>query len=118
MKNSMGEKGFIKTLFTLLIFGAIVVLLIVFVQPYYRSYTLGSLTRDYLKSHVGDSADLDGIKKSIMKDAADLGIKLNENDISVAMVQRLVKVKVTWKDTVDLWGYYQKTFDFVMEEEY
>ena len=34
------------------------------------------------------------------------------------MKERMVNVKATWSETVDFWGYYKKTIDFVMEEDY
>ena len=115
MKTKLGEKGFIKTLFGLLFLGAIMVCLVLFGKPYYRSYTLGAHTRDFLKTEIGN---VDMIRSNVMKDAAELGIKLNEADLSVTIDKKVVKVKATWKDTVDFWGYYQKTFDFDMYEEY
>lgn len=115
MTNNLGEKGFIKTLFGLLFLAAIMVCLVLFGKPYYRSYTLGAHTRDYLKTEVGDIAK---IRDNVMKDAAELNIKLNDADLSVTIVNKVVKVKATWKDTVDFWGYYQKTFDFELYEEY
>ena len=42
---------------------------------------------------------------------------MNE-DLDVSIVNKIVKVKATWSETVDFWGYYQKKIDFVMEEEY
>jgi hypothetical protein len=115
MKKDMGEKGFIKGLFWLLLLGAIMVSLMLFGKPYYRSYTLGAHTRDYMKIAIGN---IDLIRKNVLKDAAELGIKLSESDLSVTIDKKVVKVKATWKDTVDFWGYYQKTFDFEMYEEY
>ena len=115
MKKKLGEKGFIKTLFGLLLLGAIMVSLVLLGKPYYRSYTLGAHTRDFLKTEIGN---IDIIRTNIMKDAAELGIKLNEADLSVTIENKIVKVKAKWKDTVDFWGYYQKTFDFEMAEEY
>ena len=115
MKNGLGEKGFIKALFGLLLLGAIMVSLVLFGKPYYRSYMLGAHTRDFLKTEIGN---VGMIKNNIMKDAAELGIKLNEKDLSVYLDNKIIKVKATWKDTVDFWGYYQKTFDFEMYEEY
>ncbi len=115
MKNDLGEKGFIKTLLGLVLLGAIMVSLVLFGKPYYRSYTLGSHTRDFLKTEIGD---VGAIRANVIKDAAELGIKLNEADLSVTLDQKVVKVKATWKDTVDFWGYYKKTFDFEMYEEY
>jgi hypothetical protein len=58
------------------------------------------------------------IRANILKDAAELGIQLNEAELSVTSDKKVIKVKATWKDTVDFWGYYQKTFDFELYEEY
>ena len=115
MRKNLGEKGFIKTLLGLLLLGAIIVSLVLFAKPYYRSYTLGAHTRDFLKTEIGD---VNQIRENVMKDAEELGIKLNDSDLSVTIDKKIVKVKATWKDTVDFWGYYQKTFDFEMYEEY
>jgi len=115
MRNDLGEKGFIKALFGLLLLVAIVFSIVLLGKPYYRSYTLGAHTRDFLKTEIGD---IDAIRKNVMKDATELGIKLGEADLSVTIDKKVVKVKATWKDTVDFWGYYQKTFEFDMYEEY
>ena len=115
MRRDLGEKGFIKTLFGLFLLGAILASLVILGKPYYRSHTLGAHTRDYLKTEIGDIAR---IRENVMKDAAELGIKLSESDLSVTIDNKIVKVKATWKDTVDFWGYYQKTFDFELYEEY
>lgn len=115
MKKGLGEKGFVKTLFGLFLLVALIFLAMAFGKPYYRSYTLGAHTRDFLKTEIGDIAT---IRKHILDDAAELGVNLNENDLNVYLDKKVVKVKANWKDTVDLWGYYQKTFDFEMYEEY
>ena len=44
--------------------------------------------------------------------------RLMKQNLEVAVDKKNVKVKATWSETVDFWGYYQKTFDFVMEEDY
>lgn len=115
MKSDPGEKGFIQGLFGLLLLGSLLTSLVLFGKPYYRSYALGSHTRDILKTEIGD---LNAIRNNVLKDAAELGIMLNEADLSVTVDRKIIKVKARWKDTVDLWGYYQKTFDFEMYEEY
>ncbi len=116
MKKELGEKGFIKGLFWFFLVGVLIFVGISFSRPYYRSYTLGSHTRDFLKTEVGNVA---AIRKNIMQDAQELGINLGEGNLSVVINEnKLVKVKATWQDTVDFWGYYQKTFDFEMNEEY
>lgn len=111
----MNERGFIKGLFLLFLLVAIIFLGISFGKPYYRYYVLGSHTRDLLKTEIGN---VDAIKKKIMEDAVELNVPLNENDLEVKIQNKIVKVKGAWSETVDFWGYYQKTFDFTMEEEY
>jgi hypothetical protein len=88
---------------------------VTFSRPYYRYYQLGSHTRDFLKTDIGD---VNAIKTHIIEDAAELGVPLEDKDVSVTSVKKIIKVKASWTDTVDLWGYYQKSVDFVMEEEY
>ncbi len=111
----MNERGFIKGLFLLFLLVAIIFLGISFGKPYYRYYVLSSHTRDLLKTEIGN---VDAIKKKIMEDAVELNVPLNENDLEVKIQNKIVRVKGAWSETVDFWGYYQKTFDFTMEEEY
>ena len=115
MMKKIGNRGFVKGVLSLGILVAIVIAGISFGKPYYRSYTLGSHTRDFLKTEIGD---VEAIKKNVMKDAAELHVPLDKKNLEVFMVNKIVKVKATWSETVDFWGYYQKKFDFVMEEEY
>ena len=115
MMKKMGDRGSVKGFFWLFILVAIVFVGISFSKPYYRYYTLGSHTRDFLKTEVGD---IGAIRKNIMDNAAELQVPLDEKNLEVAVVQKIIKVKATWSETVDFWGYYQKKIDFVMDEEY
>jgi hypothetical protein len=115
MMKKIGNRGFVTGVLSLCILVAIIFIGISFGKPYYRFYALGSHTRDFLKTDVGD---IDAIKKNVMKDAAELKVPLDEKDLEVVVVEKMIKVKATWSETVDFWGYYQKQFDFVMEEEY
>jgi len=115
MKYQIGDRGSIKVILLILVLVAIAFVGISYAKPYYKYYTLGAHTRDFLKSDVGD---VEMIKKDIMKNAEELKIPLTESNLSVIIVLKLIKVKATWSDTVDFWGYYQTKLDFVMEEEY
>lgn len=115
MRRSLGEKGFVKFFLSLFIIVAVIFVGISFAKPYYRYYTLGSHTRDSLKIEIGNLGE---IRKRVLVDAAELNIPLEPSDLSVTTVEKVVKVKAAWTDTVDLWGYYEKKIDFVMEEEY
>ncbi len=115
MMKKIGNRGFVKGVLSLFILVAVVFAGISFAKPYYRSFTLASHTRDFLKTDVGN---IDAIRKNIMDNAAELKVPLEEKNLDVKIVENFVKVKATWSETVDFWGYYQKKLDFVMEEEY
>jgi hypothetical protein len=115
MMKKLGNRGSIKGFFWLFVLVAIVFVGISFSKPYYRYYLLGSHTRDFLKTDIGD---INAIRKNIMDNAAELNAPLDENDLEVVLERKIIKVRATWSETVDFWGYYQKKLDFVMEEEY
>jgi len=117
MRRTLGENGFIKTLFGLALLVALIYTGLTFARPYYRYYQLGSHTSDYLKTDVGE---LNVIRKHVLDDAAELGIPLTDANLSVTLDKnrKMITVKGTWTDTVDLLGYYRKDVDFVMEETF
>lgn len=117
MKRAAGEKGFMKTLLGLGLLVAVIYIGVTLARPYYRYYQFGSHTRDFLKTDIGD-ANL--IKKHMLEDAAELGVMLNDKDVTVSVdtFRKRVVVKATWTDTVDFFGQYQKDIDFVLEEEW
>jgi adenine-specific DNA methylase len=113
--KSLGNKGFVKSFFLLLLLVAVVYVGISFSKPYYRAYTLGSHTRDFLKTDIGN---IEAIKKNVMKDAVELQVPLEEKNLEVFTVNKIIKVKAKWSETVDFWDYYQKTLEFSLDEEY
>jgi len=115
MMKKIGNRGSIKGIFWLIILAAFVFVGISFSKPYYRYYRLSSNTSDFLKTDIGN---VEEIRKHIMEDAAEMKVPLDEGNLDVSIVEKIVKVKATWSETVDFWGYYQKKIDFVMEEEY
>lgn len=115
MKRQIGNRGSVKVILLILVAVAVVFVGMSFAKPYYKYYTLGSHTRDFLKSDVGNVKQ---IQENIMKNAKELNVPLQENNLEVKIVLKLVKVKATWTDTVDFWGYYQKNLNFMMEEEF
>ena len=115
MMKNIGDRGSFTGFFALLILVAIVFVGISFGKPYYRYHTLSSHTGDFLKTDIGN---IEAIRKNIMDNAAELKVPLDEKDLDVVLVNKIIKVRATWSETVDFWGYYQKKIDFVMEEEY
>lgn len=117
MRREIGEKGFVKTLLGLALLVGLIFAGVTIATPYYRYYQLSSHTRDFLKTDIGD---IGLIRKHVMEDAAELGVPLVDKDLAVTVdtVKKAVKVKATWTDSVDFFGYYQKSIDFVMEEDF
>jgi hypothetical protein len=116
MKRGIGREGFVKLFLTLFLVVAIAFVGLSFGKPYYRYNTLRSHTKDLLMS---DLQRVDLIREDVMKDAEALNIPLEEENLSVVVTpKKIIKVKATWSETVDFWGYYQKQLDFVMETEY
>jgi hypothetical protein len=115
MRKKLDEKGLIRGILYIALLIVIIFIAISFMAPYYRYYTLGSHTRDYLKSEI---TNLPMIEERVMTDAIELGIPLDAKNIEVTQVKKIIKVKAKWSETVDFWGYYQKTFHFTMNEEY
>jgi hypothetical protein len=76
---------------------------------------LGSHTRDILKSEIGN---IEMIRQKTLDNAKELGVPLDEEKLEVVLDKKIIRVKATWSETVDFWGYYQKKFDFVLDEEY
>jgi hypothetical protein len=115
MKYRIGDKGFVKGLFIVLIIVACAFVAISFGKPHYRFLMLGSHTRDILKSEIGN---IETIRKQTLENAKELGIPLDEKNLEVVLDKKIIRVKATWSETVDFWGYYQKKFDFALNEEY
>jgi|OpeIllAssembly_1097287.scaffolds.fasta_scaffold03270_2 hypothetical protein len=117
MRRAQGEKGFIKTLLGLGLLVALIYVGVTLAKPYYRYYQFGSHTRDFLKTDIGE---VNLIRKHMLEDAAELGVPLNDRNLTVSIdtFRKQVKVKAIWTDKVDLLGQYQKDIDFVLEEEF
>ena len=115
MMKKIGNRGLVKGLLVLGVLAAVVFVGVSLGKPYYRYSMLSSHTRDFLKSDTFNPAT---IRANIMADAEELQVPLADQDLEVTVNKKNVTVKATWSETVDFWGYYQKTFDFVMEEDY
>jgi adenine-specific DNA methylase len=114
-KMKIGNNGSVKGIFLFFLFIAAIYVGVSFSKPYYRAFTLGSHTRDFLKTDIGN---IQAIRNNVMNDAKELKVPLNEKDLEVFVVNKIIKVKAKWSETVDFWGYYQKELDFSMQEEY
>ena len=115
MKKRMGNRGFIKGFLLLVLLGAVAFVLITFARPWIRYNTLRSHTKDILSSELNV---IPAIREKIMTEAKELNVPLTDANLEITQVQKIIKVKGTWSETVNFWDYYKKDFDFVMELEY
>jgi hypothetical protein len=115
MRDGIGSRGFVKLVFIIAVFVALVFVGFSFGRPYYRYNTLRSYTQDRLEMELGN---LKTIKEKVLEDAASLNIPLKEENLEVTQEGKKVRVKATWSEVVDFWGYYRKQLDFNMDVEY
>jgi hypothetical protein len=115
MRDGIGSRGFVKLIFILAIFVGLVFVGFSFGRPYYRYNTLRSYTQDALEMQTGT---LQTIKEKVLADAASLHIPLKEENVEVTQDGKRIRVKATWSEVVDFWGYYRKQLDFNMDVEY
>ena len=118
MKQVMNEKGGIKWIVILAIIIIALFLAITFGRPFYKYNTLRSHTKDLLLSQVNK---LPEIRQAVLADAEQIGVPLNAEDLQVTETKgeyHVIKVDAQWTERVDLFGYYQKDFDFDMHVEY
>ena len=104
-----------KWLLGLLLFAVVVLVAVSFGKPYYRYYSLGYDTKDFLEM---ETRNVSAIREKIVARAAELQVPLDESDLQITVEDKKVRVKAVWSDRVDFFGFYQKQLDFVMEKEY
>ncbi|MHB8882902.1 MAG: hypothetical protein ACYC69_15500 [Thermodesulfovibrionales bacterium] len=114
--GDLSEKGLIKGLLILFILVGVVFAGISFGRPYIRYNTLRSHTKDILTMETTSTAER--IKGLIMEEAKMLKVPLSEDNLSVTIDKnKFIRVKGRWSETVNLWDYYSKKFDFEMDVE-
>ncbi len=117
MRDGLGSRGSVKSIFVLAVLVALVYVGISFGRPYYRFIAFRSDTTDTLEEDFGDQ-DLKTIREKVLADASSLKVPLNEEDLEVTKDDKRVRVRATWSEVVDFWGYYRKQLDFAIDEEY
>jgi hypothetical protein len=103
----------LKGLFWLLLFAAIVYAGFQFVMPQYRYHVFESDMRDVIRFGVRDDA---AMLEKIMQKVEEHGIPVTKDDISLYRDREgRYNAKVSWSQTVDIFGLYSKTYDFSVD---
>ena len=108
------QDGFVKALLLLAILGVAVYAGSQFGMPYFRYAGFKHEVEDILRMELGDVGK---IRADVLAAAENHKIPIEDKDIIVTMAEKTVRVKAAWSVDVDLWGLYQKKFDFTMDVE-
>lgn len=111
----MDNSGLVKGIFITLLIVAAIFLAISFGRPYYRYYNLDHYAHDELLIEVGSVAP---IKSHVLKRAKELGVHLEDFEVTKNEDTKVVTVTAHWTDVVDFWGYYTKKLHFDLKESY
>jgi len=78
--------------------------------PYYKAWQYESDARDIVRFTFRNPDDL---KKRLYESGQETGVPVMDNQIFVTEDDEgEFKAKVSWTETVDFYGYYQKTYEF------
>ena len=114
MNSNSNSQGTSKW-FSILLIALVVIVAVQFAKPYYRYYMLLIHTKSTIKIQ---STNTKIIREKIISYADMKNIPLREENLSVNIEHMTVTVSAEWSDMIDLYGYYQKRVDFVIDEEF
>lgn len=114
MKVLNNEKGFIKFVFVTAVIAFLVYAGIQFGMPYFRYSSFKSDARELARISLGD---VEKTRIQLFERAQELKIPIEEKAIMVTKTQKTVRVNISWSETVDLLGLYQKRLDLTVNIE-
>jgi hypothetical protein len=96
MKGRFGNQGFIRGFLMLVVIVAFLFVGLKFTGPYYRSYSVGSHTRDYLR--LLTTTNVEAIKRNVIELANESGVLLNGRSVVVTydINSKTVRVRAEW----------------------
>lgn len=100
-----------KAIFWLVILALLVYSGFQFGMPYYRYTALKTDAKEIARISLGE---VEKTRAQIFLRAQELNIPIEEKEIVVTRTDRLVRVKVSWSESVNLFGIYQKTLNFTV----
>jgi hypothetical protein len=92
--------------------GLLVYVGIQFVMPFYNHFKFKSEAEYVVKFTVKDEAEM---RQRLVDKAEEAGLSIPLDDFVLEQTQAGFNMKVSWSNTVDLFGKYQKKFDFSVE---
>lgn len=114
MKNNSNCQGASKWISILLI-ALFVLVAVQLAKPYYRYYNFLVYAKNTMKIQSSNSGT---ISSELISYAKIKNIPLREENLSVDIENMRVSVYAKWSDMIDVYGYYQKRVEFVIDEKY
>ncbi len=100
-----------KAIFWLVILALLVYSGFQFGMPYYRYTALKTDAKEIARISLGE---VEKTRAQIFLRAQELNVPIEEKEIVVTRTDTLVRVKVSWSESVNLFGIYQKTLNFTV----
>ena len=97
-----------KTVAFLLIFGIIGYSIYLVAIPHYNYFAFSSDVGEHMRINIYSPEQ---VKDDLMQYVEEYDIPINKEDIYLSS-ERPYKVSISWEETVDFFGLYQKTFEF------
>ncbi|MBI4688774.1 MAG: hypothetical protein HY754_00655 [Nitrospirae bacterium] len=108
------EDGFFKFILVIATIAFLMYAGVQFGMPYYRYSAFKNDAIELARISVGE---LEKTKGQIYEKAQEHKLPLKEKDIEVISSGKVVRVKASWSETVDILGIYETTLDFDVDIE-
>lgn len=97
----------------LLILSFLVYSVIKFGLPYYRYVAFKSEVKEIARISVGLKED--EIKNRVFERSQELKIPIQKDDIELSTTEKMVRIRTSWLEVVDILGQYRKTLIFSVD---
>jgi len=101
-----------KALFWFLILALLIYSGIKFGTPYYRYLAFKSDAKEIVKVSLENEEE---VKNKVFERAKELKIPIDREDIEISRNEKVMRVKTSWVEVVDIGGIYQKTLKFSVD---
>jgi len=87
-----------------------------FTKPYYRYLAFKSDAKEIARISV-EMKNEDEIRKMVYERAQELKIPIDKDDIELSMADKMVRIRTSWFEVVDILGIYRKTLTFSIDSQ-
>lgn len=114
MKRIRNRDGFIKPVLIIVVLVLAAYAGFQLALPHYKYSAFKNEVIEITRIGLGN---VEKVKAAVYEAAQEIKIPIEENDIVVTRKLNTMRVQTSWSATVDLFGLYQKTFDFILDVE-